>query len=178
MSFLIIESIQYFFLLLVLNRVARILKYFSSRSNFYVHKVENTTHDSRLSNSHILFTKTIVNDESVLRDDLELLMADLGVSSHPGGEKLPKVMNSTYIFNIFEAEQPRLDEVKQAFDVFDENKDGFIDARELQRVLCVMGLKERSEIEDCRTMIRAFDQNADGRIDFDEFVKLMENGFC
>ncbi|KAI3808664.1 hypothetical protein L1987_24621 [Smallanthus sonchifolius] len=176
MSFMIVELIQYFFLQLVLTRVTGILKLFS-RSKFSDHRfsfqyskipVEKTTHDSRLSKSHLF----------VMGDDLELLMADLGVSCHPGGEKLPEVLNSTYIYNVFEAEQPRLGEVKEAFDVFDENKDGFIDAGELQRVLSVMGLKERVEVEDCRKMIGAFDENADGRIDFNEFVKFMENTFC
>ena len=79
---------------------------------------------------------------------------------------------------MFEDQEPSLEEVKQAFDVFDENKDGFIDARELQRVLYILGLKEARELENCKKMIRNFDENQDGRIDFNEFVKIMENSFC
>ena len=70
-----------------------------------------------------------------------------------------------------------LEEVKQDFDVFDENKDGFIDDEELQRVLCILGLKEAAKLENCHKMIRIFDTNQDGRIDFIEFVKIMENRF-
>jgi calmodulin len=62
--------------------------------------------------------------------------------------------------------------------VFDENKDGFIDAKELQRVLSALGLKDRAAMDDCKKMIRVFDENDDGRIDFDEFVKFMEGTFC
>lgn len=66
-------------------------------------------------------------------------------------------------------------EIKEAFDVFDVNGDGFIDVEELQRVMCVLGFKEGKEIQNCERMIRKFDQNKDGRIDFQEFLKLMES---
>ncbi|KAI3747277.1 hypothetical protein L6452_09731 [Arctium lappa] len=101
-----------------------------------------------------------------------------GGFGHPEDEKLPEVLTYTDLFNIFEdifkEEQPRLDELEEAFDVFDENKDGFIDARELQRALFALEMKEIADIQDCKKMIRAFDDNTDGRIDFNEFVKLME----
>ncbi|KAA0034364.1 uncharacterized protein E6C27_scaffold65G003690 [Cucumis melo var. makuwa] len=45
-------------------------------------------------------------------------------------------------------------EVKQAFDVFDVNGDGFIDVEELQRVMCVLRFKEVEGIENCEKMIR------------------------
>nr|GEW84616.1 probable calcium-binding protein CML45 [Tanacetum cinerariifolium] len=160
------------------------MKFFST-SNVYVpfslerSDIPVVKHDSNLLKTHVAFTnKNIVDDACVQRDDVELIMANLGVFCHPEGLKVPEVMTSNDLFNIFEDEQPRLDEVKEAFDVFDQNKDGFIDASELQRILVVLGLKERSNIEDCRKMIRAFDENADGRIDFDEFVKFMEATFC
>ncbi|KAL8193484.1 hypothetical protein R6Q57_026619 [Mikania cordata] len=186
MSFMILEFIQYFFLQMVLKRVTRIFKSFSrsklsiNRFSFQSFKIpfEKTTPDSRLSRSHLSFTnKTTVDDVNVRGDDLQLLMANLGVLRCSKGEKLPEVLNTVDIFKLFEEQEPRLDEVKEAFDVFDENKDGFIDAGELQRVISVLGLKARTDIEDCRKMIRAFDENADGRIDFNEFVKFMENGF-
>ncbi|KAM0022608.1 putative EF-hand domain-containing protein [Helianthus debilis subsp. tardiflorus] len=168
MSFMIVDLIQYF-------RDTGIYLFASQHSKV---PLEKTTHDPILSKTHLSFTnnKTTFDNHSVHGDDLELLMVNLGVSGCC--EKLPEVLNTEDVFNIFEEEEPRLDEVKEAFDVFDENKDGFIDVQELQRVMLVLGLKERMEIEDCRRMIRAFDENADGRIDFNEFVKLMEDSFC
>ena len=68
------------------------------------------------------------------------------------------------------------EEVREAFDVFDENNDGFIDAEELKKVFHGLGFTEAasaSEVE-CKRMIKAFDKNEDGLIDFNEFVKLLE----
>ncbi|XP_022737330.1 probable calcium-binding protein CML47 [Durio zibethinus] len=80
------------------------------------------------------------------------------------------------IAGLFAEEEPSIKEVKEAFDVFDENKDGFIDAKDLGNVLFLLGFMEASE-EDCKRMIKSFDDNLDGRIDFNEFIKVMERSF-
>ncbi|KAG2675592.1 hypothetical protein I3760_12G011700 [Carya illinoinensis] len=85
-------------------------------------------------------------------------------------------MLSDEIAGLFEEEEPSPEEVKQAFDMFDENNDGFIDAWELGKVLYTLGLVEPSEAE-CQSMIIVFDDDGDGRIDFNEFVKLVEHSF-
>lgn len=105
-----------------------------------------------------------------------MVMDRLGVTYHSDGEKLEEGLVADELPQLFE-EEPSLEEVKKAFDVFDENKDGFIDATELQRVLCSLGLKEGSQVEDCRRMIKAFDEDDDGQIDFKEFVKFLEKSF-
>ncbi|KAH6756072.1 Calcium-binding EF-hand family protein [Perilla frutescens var. hirtella] len=68
--------------------------------------------------------------------------------------------------------------MREAFDVFDDNRDGSIDENELKRVVCALGFKEELKVVSCRRMIEAFDEDEDGhgRIDFQEFVKFMENG--
>ncbi|XP_071707479.1 probable calcium-binding protein CML46 [Rutidosis leptorrhynchoides] len=179
MSILIVELIQYFFMQLVLNKVFQIMKVLST-SKFFAHREFVSSHDSKLSKSHVSFTKntTLDDDVTLTKDDVEVLMAHIGLFYHPESEKLPEMLNSTDLLNIFEQEQPKLDEVRGAFEVFDENKDGYIDSSELQRVLCALGFKERAGIEDCKKMIGAFDLNADGRLDFIEFVKFMENTYC
>jgi len=60
-----------------------------------------------------------------------------------------------------------------AFEVFDINKDGFISAAELYRVLSDLG--EVLTEEDCRTMIRNVDRNGDQLVDFSEFKYLMQD---
>lgn len=68
--------------------------------------------------------------------------------------------------------QDELD-LKEAFDVFDENGDGFISAKELQVVLEKLGLPEGSEIDRVEMMISSVDQDHDGRVDFFEFKDMM-----
>ncbi|KAM7506779.1 hypothetical protein LguiA_017232 [Lonicera macranthoides] len=106
-----------------------------------------------------------------------MVMGKMGFFCDSESEKLQEKLSSEDVFKLFEEREPSLDEVKNAFDVFDENRDGFIDARELQRVLYALGLKNESEMENCKRMIRVFDENEDERIDFNEFVKLMESSF-
>ncbi|KAL8157273.1 hypothetical protein AgCh_002105 [Apium graveolens] len=71
-----------------------------------------------------------------------------------------------------------LEDVRDAFDVFDINKDGFIDEMELQRVLNALNIpQEDSTFVQCRRMINKFDENGDGFIDFEEFFSLISNCF-
>ncbi|KAF5745455.1 calcium-binding protein CML45 [Tripterygium wilfordii] len=63
-------------------------------------------------------------------------------------------------------EEPSLEELKEAFDVFDENKDGYIDGTDLNRVLHCLGLE--SKVGTC----------GDRGIHFNEFVSLMHKCFC
>lgn len=64
------------------------------------------------------------------------------------------------------------EELMQAFLVFDIDKNGFISAKELRRVLVGLGHGSCS-VEDCRAMIKAFDKNGDGLVDFNEFQDMM-----
>ncbi|XP_062151183.1 probable calcium-binding protein CML46 [Alnus glutinosa] len=118
------------------------------------------------------------DEGSLSRGEAEMVMGKLGIFCSPEGEKLQEWFSSNEISGLFDEKEPSLEEVKEAFDVFDDNRDGFIDAGELQRVLCILGLKEGKQLENCKKMIRTFDENRDGRIDFKEFVKFMENSFC
>ncbi|CAH2079898.1 unnamed protein product [Thlaspi arvense] len=120
------------------------------------------------------------DDVELCSDDAEMVMKSLGLLTDPEleSEGLKKRYSSEELSNLFEEKEPSLEEVKQAFDVFDENRDGFIDPIDLQRVLTILGLKQGSNLENCRRMIRSFDGNKDGRIDFHGFVKFMENNFC
>ena len=118
------------------------------------------------------------DDGSLSREDVELVMKRLELSCSPEGEKLQEWFGSNELSGLFDEKEPSLEEVKEAFEVFDENRDGFIVAKELQRVLRNLGLKEGEDLENCDKMIRAFNKNGDGRIDFNGFVKFMENSFC
>ncbi|KAI6694132.1 hypothetical protein NL676_021842 [Syzygium grande] len=67
-------------------------------------------------------------------------------------------------------------ELKEAFDVFDRDRDGVITVEELRLVLSSLGMREGKRTEECEEMIRKVDVDGDGRINFDEFKRMMMGG--
>ena len=71
----------------------------------------------------------------------------------------------------FELSKEQKEELKEAFEVFDADGDGHIDAHELQIVLEAVGRK--MSIEEVGEAIKKVDDSGDGEIEFEEFLKLM-----
>ncbi|KAI3983137.1 hypothetical protein MKX01_030859 [Papaver californicum] len=117
------------------------------------------------------------DDGKLSREDVEMVMQQMRLTCCQDAENIQGRLGLDELLGLFEEKEPSVDEVRGAFDVFDENSDGFIDAIELQKVLYTLGIREGLTLEDCSRMITTFDDNSDGRIDFNEFVKLMENSF-
>ncbi|KZV21526.1 vesicle-associated protein 1-4-like [Dorcoceras hygrometricum] len=109
---------------------------------------------------------------------INLVMRRLGVGDamelDAENESNDIVFGEDDLSTLFDEDEPSFDEIKETFDVFDSNKDGFIDCGDLRRVLSGMGFRQGCELEDCKRMIRDFDANGDGLIDFREFVMFME----
>ncbi|EYU24362.1 hypothetical protein MIMGU_mgv1a018524mg, partial [Erythranthe guttata] len=101
--------------------------------------------------------------------DVQIVMENLGLE---GSTTFGEIA-----INMFDEREASLDEVREAFGLFDENNDGYIDADELNRVISSIGLTGFSQ-RHCKSMIMAFDENCDGRIDFGEFVKILEECSC
>lgn len=117
-----------------------------------------------------------VADKTISGEDLGSIMGQIGIIwDKSGGERLDLVEISS-LFND-DDQIISLEEVKEAFELFDENRDGFIDAKELEKMLRALGFKETSE-SDCQKMISVFDCNGDRRIDFPEFLKVVDDSFC
>ncbi|PKU62906.1 probable calcium-binding protein CML30 [Dendrobium catenatum] len=110
------------------------------------------------------------------REAAELVMRNMGLIGED--EQLRDLMVSEEVSTMFEDKEPSFEEVKEAFAVFDENGDGFVEAGELQRVLCKLGFVREVGLDLCKEMIFLHDKDGDGRIDFGDFVKLMESCFC
>jgi len=66
-------------------------------------------------------------------------------------------------------------DLSEAFKVFDEDGDGYISAKELQKVLGKLGFSEGNEIDRVEKMIVSVDRNRDGRVDFFEFKDMMRS---
>ncbi|XP_006345220.1 calmodulin-like protein 3 [Solanum tuberosum] len=64
--------------------------------------------------------------------------------------------------------------LKEAFDVFDHDKDGLISEEELSKILSSLGMKEGKKLDHCKEMIKKVDVDGDGMVNFDEFKKMMK----
>ena len=62
---------------------------------------------------------------------------------------------------------------KEAFDLFDNNGGGTIDAAELKATLDSVGID--IETEDIEDVMKRMDEDGNGEIDFEEFLNLMTN---
>lgn len=73
-------------------------------------------------------------------------------------------------------ERDEEEDIKEAFNVFDQNGDGFITVDELKSVLASLGLKQGRTAEDCKSMIMKVDVDGDGMVNFNEFKQMMRGG--
>lgn len=66
-----------------------------------------------------------------------------------------------------------LEEMRQAFRVFDIDGNGVIDENELKVTMFNLG----EDLSDCevKQMIKLADRNGDGKIDYEEFIAMMYN---
>ena len=60
---------------------------------------------------------------------------------------------------------------KDAFDIYDLDKNGVISGTELHRVMGRLG--ETCSAEDCKKMIEKVDSDGDGGVNLEEFKKMM-----
>ncbi|CAL5212949.1 unnamed protein product [Lathyrus oleraceus] len=120
------------------------------------------------------FNNSTQSGVRLCKEEIFDVMEKLGLRDEFEGVAIEEFGDEQEISNMFE-NGVSLEEVEEAFNVFDENKDGFIEAVELQRVLCCLGFQR--DFVECQKMINAVDQNGDELIDRYEFMKLMEQSF-
>ncbi|KAK8925748.1 putative calcium-binding protein CML27 [Platanthera zijinensis] len=66
-------------------------------------------------------------------------------------------------------------DMREAFQVFDEDGDGYISAEELQAVMEKLGLVEGRSLDRVHRMIGSVDRDNDGQVDFFEFKSMMKS---
>lgn len=131
------------------------------------------------------------NDGYITKQELRESLMNIGISA---GERDVADMVEKVDFNgdglidfdefceLFSGKREKEEEggdgdLKEAFDVFDENKDGLITVEELGLVLSSLGFTQGKMVEDCKEMIRKVDVDGDGMVNFDEFKTMMKSGF-
>ncbi|RVX18152.1 hypothetical protein VitviT2T_025693 [Vitis vinifera] len=70
-----------------------------------------------------------------------------------------------------EGEEEKMNELREAFGMYDMDGCGFITPKSLKRMLSRLGQKK--SVDECRVMINQFDLNGDGVLSFDEFKVMM-----
>ncbi|KAJ1387857.1 EF-Hand 1, calcium-binding site [Sesbania bispinosa] len=73
-------------------------------------------------------------------------------------------------------ERDEEEDMREAFNVFDQNRDGFITVDELRAVLSSLGLKQGRTVEECKRMIMKVDVDGDGMVNYKEFKQMMKGG--
>lgn len=113
------------------------------------------------------------NKTALTQEDIKTVMIRIGFNLD---QENSMAIGNVSIPRIFDDDEPSLQEVREAFLVFDHNNDGYFDASDLQRVLKSLGLGEGVGMDDCEQMIAKYDMNKDRRIDVSEFTKVLESG--
>ncbi|KAF3322963.1 calcium-binding protein CML45 [Carex littledalei] len=109
-------------------------------------------------------------------DDLTYVMQILcQFSSNDEIEEIgEQMMGYQELCALFEESEPSLDEVCEAFSIFDQDRDGFFDARDLQIVLIKLGLQGETNLNTCQHMIEQYDSGGGGKINSTDFCRLLE----
>lgn len=76
---------------------------------------------------------------------------------------------------LLQEKEASVEELEEAFAVFDRNGDGKVGAEELMGVMERLGLEEGARVEECQRMIAAYDEDGDGAISFREFKNMLVN---
>jgi calmodulin len=92
-----------------------------------------------------------IKDFRINSDELMPAMETIGQPTTKGGAQIRDCMGYEVFNALFQESEPSLDEVKEAFSVFDQNKDGLVNARDLKGVLTNLGITEDMCAADCST---------------------------
>uniref|UniRef100_A0A1J3ITK3 Putative calcium-binding protein CML36 n=1 Tax=Noccaea caerulescens TaxID=107243 RepID=A0A1J3ITK3_NOCCA len=125
------------------------------------------------------------NDGAVSRHDLESLLSRLGPDP-PTEEEIDVMLREVdcngdgtirleeLACRVVSADQSRdSNELKETFEFFDTDRDGYISAEELLRVFSTIG-DERCTLDDCKRMIASVDDDGNGSVCFTEFSRMMD----
>ena len=115
------------------------------------------------------------DEKELTQEDIKTVMRNIGFNLDQ--ENNMSIGNDS-IARIFDDDEPSLQEVRQAFLVFDHNNNGYFDALDLQRVLKSLGLGEGVGMDECEQMIAKYDTNKDGRIDVQSLPRFWSLAFA
>ena len=84
---------------------------------------------------------------------------------------MPRKEITTYVKRL-DVPKDKINEYKEAFDMFDKDGSGTIDVNEIVKIMKNFGYPIKKS--EAQKLISQIDDNGDGELDFEEFVTLME----
>lgn len=115
--------------------------------------------------------ETKEGDGKVLISDLRVIMGKLGIGDDVDEGGSITLQEFIELSTTKSETEEDIENIKNAFDVFDIDGDGFITVEELNTVMKSFG--EECSLAKCGRMIGSVDTDGDGRIDFNEFRIMM-----
>ncbi|KAL4344456.1 hypothetical protein AHAS_Ahas11G0180200 [Arachis hypogaea] len=125
--------------------------------------------DGKISASELRSQLGKMSGEILLEEEVEMAIAALDSD----GDGL---LSFEDMMNLMEGgeEDEKLKDLKEAFEMYDTDRCGFITPKGLRRMLKKLG--ESMSVEECQVMISRFDLNGDGMLSFEEFRIMMQDG--
>ncbi|GJY56907.1 calmodulin-like protein 3 [Tanacetum coccineum] len=111
-----------------------------------------------------------IPDLEEFRTHLELLSNSKEVEK----EKAKHMEEFGELYQTILGERDEEEDMREAFNVFDQNRDGFITIEELRSVLSSLGLMQGRSIEECRLIIKKVDEDGDGMVNCKELKQIMK----
>ncbi|KAL1333776.1 hypothetical protein HN51_062634 [Arachis hypogaea] len=123
--------------------------------------------DGKISASELRSQLGKMSGEILLEEEVEMAIAALDSD----GDGL---LSFEDMMNLMEGgeEDEKLKDLKEAFEMYDTDRCGFITPKGLRRMLKKLG--ESMSVEECQVMISRFDLNGDGMLSFEEFRIMMQ----
>jgi len=121
-----------------------------------------------ISTAELLHVMRAMGENPTEDDVLNLMMeADLDGSGTIEFPEFLELMKQKYCDINVE------DDIRDAFNIFDRDKDGFVDIQEIFKVSSTMGFD--LDIEDLKICMSEVDLDGDGRLNYKEFSKMLLN---
>jgi Ca2+-binding EF-hand superfamily protein len=100
-----------------------------------------------------------------------------GLKRSPNKEETDKRVNDILARSSVTLKKAMISQIRRVFDKFDEDKNGFIDERELKKLMeetyRILGLKKEVSYYDVQSYLSLVDTNRDGLISYPEYEEIV-----
>jgi len=119
-----------------------------------------------ISNKELLHVLRSIGQNPTEDEILELVM-----ESDANGDGTIDLGEFIELMKRKSSETDQMESLKEAFKIFDKNRNGYIEAKELKAVTTTLGQSLTNE--EFEAFWKEADVNGDGKLDYEEFIKIM-----